>query len=465
MNPFKVGLVSTLSPEFGAARGGKDMADAEELLLKARHALESLGAEVTDPGEPTSERPQAKRHGHLLHQAGVHVLVMYVGHWTHGHTALALALAAQVPVVVWSDLRPMGTNLTGVGIVRGTFDEAGIPNSLLMGGFEDMQTLADLGVRCRAASALHRLRGQVLGIMGHRSMGMVAATVEPADWIRCFGVDVDDWDMLETVELARALADDNPQVIKYVDWVHREFGAVRVSDETVLASVKLYIITKEIIARRGYDFVAVKCLPYMPSIYTTFCFAIAMLNDDVDADGPKERVVCACESDGPGALTMQILKHLNGGPVLFADLFEVDPETHMATIANCGSQSTQFSSSREAVIWKPNEMVQFDWKIHGMCPFYVSRPGRMTVARLNRVKDEYVMLIVGGEAVEMPDQGIDFAPFVPLTYLRLDCDIHELLQNIRSNHVHAIYGDYGPDLVEICRLAGIRPIVLDPLPT
>jgi L-fucose isomerase len=439
------------------------MADAAVLLRKARQVLESLGAEVVDPGEPTSERPQAARHGHLLRRQGAQVLVNYIGHWTHAHTVLVAVMAAQVPVVIWSDLRPGGTNLTGVGAVRGALDEVGIANSLVMGGFDDPATMAELGVRCRAASVVERLRGQVFGLMGQRSMGMVTSTIDPSGWYSQFGIDVDDWDMLETVELGRAIRDDDPRVHRYMDWMYEAFGKVAVTRETLLASIKLYLVSKEIVETRGYDFVAVKCLPYMPSIYTTFCFAVAMLNDDSDADGPKKRTVCACESDANGALTMQIMKHLNGGPVNFGDIFEVDPETRIVTIANCGSQSTQLAPSRKDVNWLPNEMVQFDWLINGMCPQYTGKAGRVTLARLSRVKDEYVMLITGGEALERLGESVGFAPFCPRTYVKLDCDIAGLLQNLRSNHVSAIYGDYVSDLIEVCRLANIKPIVLEPV--
>ena len=462
MNKAKVGLLSTLSPEFGQAHGGKDMADARELLGRAALALRNIGVEVMDPGEPTSERPQAVRHGRLLHDRGVQALVLYVGHWTHAHTALAAVTAAEVPVIIWSELKPNGTNLTGVGSVRGSLDEAGIGCSVVWGPFDDRATLEDLGTKVRAASVLSRLRGQVFGLQGQRSMGMITSTIDPSGWYRQFGVDVDDWDMLETVERARAILDDDSRVRRHAAWVKAEFGGVDVTQESLLASIKLYLASKEIVQTRAYDFVAVKCLPYMPEIYTTFCFAIAMLNDDRDADGPKERVPCACEADANGALTMQILNLLSGGPVNFADLFEIDPLTRIATIANCGSQSTQLAAGPREVRWVPNEMFQFNWRFPGMCPRYVGRPGRVTLARLSRVAGHYVMLITGGEALPSPPETSEkkFADFCPRTIVRLDCAVDDLLQNMRSNHVSTIYGDYRADLIEFCRLADIRPVVL-----
>jgi L-fucose isomerase-like protein len=305
---LNVGLISTVSPELGRARGGGDMAHAVRLLERARRVLQGLGAEVVDPGQPTCERPQAARHGRLLRAKGAQVPVVYMGHWTHAHTAIAAVLAADVPVVVWSELRPGGTNLTGVGIFRGALDEIGHPNTLIMGGFDDTVALAALGAYCRAASARASLRGQVCGLMGQRSMGMMAA------------------------------------------------------------------------------------------------------------------------------------------------------------IANCGSQSTQLAPRRQDVHWVPNEMIQFTWRIHGMSPQYIGKPGRATLARLSRVKGEYVMLVTGGVAFEYPHEELErmFAPFCPRTFIKLDCDVSSLLENMRSNHVSMIYGDFGRDLVEFCRPSGVHPIVLEP---
>ena len=462
MRNVTVGLVSTLSPEFGAAPGREDKRDALQLLAQARAVLQELGASVVDPGEPTSTRTEASRHADLLRRSNIHVLLVYLGHWTHAHVVLALTASLRVPVVIWSDLRPGATNLTGVGVVRGTLESAGVRSWLVMGGFDDPDARRSLAAACQAASAVYRLRGQLFGFMGHRSMGMGTCTFDPSDWYRRFGLDVDDWDMLETVEKARALGDDDPRVSLYKDWITKTFGSSLVTDETIIASIKLYLISKEVVQTRGYDFVAVKCLPYMPSIYTTFCFAVALLNDDSDADGPKPRTVCACEADANGALTMQILNLLSDSAVDFADLFQIDRVTREAVIANCGSQATQLAKSRKHVRWLPNEMVQFDWRIHGMCPAYVCKPGRVTVARMSRVENDYVMLIAMGDALEREMPKDEFAPFCARMYLRFDCSVDELLQNLKSNHVNVVYGDYQQELLRVCELTGTRAIVLPP---
>ena len=196
-------------------------------------------------------------------------------------------------------------------MVRGSLDEAGIQNSLVYGDFDDPVCLQELKVRVLGAAAGIHLRGQLYGLMGSRSLGMYTAAVDANQWRRQFGLEVESWDQLEVIEKAREMPDQ--AVEDHLSWVRGEFGSIQVKDEVMRAAIKMYLASKQNIGDRGFDFVSVRCLPETPSTFTTFCYAIALLNDTNDAEGKKEAICCSCESDSNGALTMQILKHLGGG--------------------------------------------------------------------------------------------------------------------------------------------------------
>ena len=312
--------------------------------------------------------------------------------------------------------------------------------------------------RCTRRPAFRRLRGQVFGLQGQRSMGMGTATIDPAGWYRQFGVDVDDWDMLETVERARGLADDDPRVRRYADWVRSAFGGVRVTQDSLHAGIKLYLASKEIVQERGYDFVAVKCLPYMPSVYTTFCSAIAMLNDEPTRMGPRS-ALSPRVSQTPTVRYMQVLKLIGGGPVNFADLFELDPTTFMAHVLNCGSRPPSWrremgrdlGAQRDAAV-----RLAAAWHCRSTWP---SRPGdhRPYEPRRGPLRDADHRR----RGARRPAAGpASFGAFCPRTHIRLDCDVNELMKHVRSNHISSIYGDYRANLAEFCRLARVEPIML-----
>lgn len=454
-----IGLLSTLSPELNDIWGNTVQERATDRLVKARAVLESLGAHVIDTGELTTTHQKAAEHGRMLREQGAQVLLVYVGLWTYGSSVVAAASECGVPVVVWADTDVQYVGIVGASVCRGSLDEAGLTNCLIYGEMEDPITQRELAVRCMGAAAGTRLRGQTYGLMGSRSLGMYTAAIDPNQWRRQFGVEVESWDQLEVVEKAKALPDR--AVHHHLDWAKETFGRVLVSDDVMRAAMKMYVACKEIVARRAFDFVSVRCLPEMPETYTTFCYAIALLNDTSDAEGEKEAVCCACESDSNGALTMQVLKHLAGASVLFGDVRHISLEQNQVWISNCGSHATQLASSRREVRWVEHGFQEFEWKIGGAAPQFVCKSGRVTLARLTRVAGDYVMLIASGESEEYPREKLHqtYWSFSAHAFVTLDCDARAFAQELRSNHLTMVYGDYVPHLVECCRVLDIRPIL------
>ena len=135
---------------------------------------------------------------------------------------------------------------------------------------------------------------------------------------------------------------------------------------------------------------------YMPAVHTTFCLAISLLSDRSDHSGPKESMVCGCEADINATLTMQMMKTTNGGPVMFTDVLKLYYEKNEIGLANCGSSATDFAASRKQVFWVKEGLLEFDWKLGGTCPQYVTRAGRITLGRLSRVDGDYVLLLGAG---------------------------------------------------------------------
>ena len=455
-----IGLLSLLSPELHDVWGEPVRAPARDRLAQARAVLESLGARVVDPGELTTSRRVAARHGRLLREKGAQVLVLYVGTWSYGSAAVAAASECGVPAIVWTGTQVQHGGIIGASVCRGSLDEAGLINSMVYGEADDPVVRRELEVRCLGEAAGTRLRGQTYGLMGSVSLGMYTAAIDPNQWHRQFGLKVESWDQLEVVEKARALPDS--AVDDHLRWTRETFGGIAVSDEVMRAALKLYTASTEIIAREGFDFVSVRCLPEMPSSYTTFCYTIALLNDASDAQGEKEAICCACESDSNGALTMQILKHLAGPPVLMADVRTVNLDQGQVWLSNCGSSATQLACSRQDVHWVEHGFREFEWKIGATCPQYVCRPGRVTLARMTRIAGEYVMLITGGECLQEPREKLEetYWEFSPHAFVKLDADPRAFAQELRCNHLHVVYGDYVPHLVECCRVLGIRPIAI-----
>jgi L-fucose isomerase len=76
-----------------------------------------------------------------------------------------------------------------------------------------------------AGQAVSRLRGSTFGRIGGRPMGMYTAVADADQWIKTFGVDVeeiDQWEIVRRSELVRA-----KRAAAGADWLERNCAGVR----------------------------------------------------------------------------------------------------------------------------------------------------------------------------------------------------------------------------------------------
>ncbi|OGR24243.1 MAG: hypothetical protein A2139_11225 [Desulfobacca sp. RBG_16_60_12] len=328
------------------------------------------------------------------------------------------------------------------------------------GNFEDPATGLELLELCRVRSAATRIRHLTYGVCGARSLGMYTGVIDGNAWRTQFGIEVDGFDQAGLV--TEAMRIPGSRVEPHLAWVKSTFGKINVSDEVLGAQLRLYLAVKDIIAFRGYDFVSLRCLPEMPTAYTTFCLAHALLNDASDAEGPKPRVVCACEADSNGALTMMMLSLLSDAPVMMGDVWHVDKQSDVLRLSNCGSQPTDMAKSRKDVNLVPHQFTEFEWRIGACCPQAIAKPGKVTLARLGRVAGKYTCLITTGDALDIPLEEVagTFWGFSPHIFIHLDSGYAAFMQELRCNHMHVTYGDYKKQMAELCRMFDVRPILI-----
>jgi len=453
-----VGLISTMSPDKTWAPEVLERVASTHDVVKA--ALTELGFEVLDEGRLHRSPAEMAAAGRALRARGVQALALYVGTWTYSNAAAAAALEAAVPIVLWADAMPGTCGLVGATAARGGLAEVGVRAHLVYGRFDDERTRARVRSLLVSACAAMSLRGQVLGLGGGRTLGILTAACDPSDVLRRFGVDIDVFEQLEVIQRAEAMPDSAAEPC--LMWIHEAFGEVVALRDVMIRQVKLYLAIQEFARERGYDFLAVRCLPELPGIYTTFCLAHALLGDAEDHTGAKPRMVFSCEADINAALTMQLLLHLTGGPVLFTDLTEFDLDEGLLVTCNCGSQPTDFAPCKKDVRWEREGVHEFNWRYGGTCPQHVARAGEVTLARLSRCAGEYEMLIAPAEVVEVSRERLRRTIWErPHAFLRLHCDRDRFLDAVRSNHIHLVYGDWRAEVEEMSAVLGVRPVLVD----
>ncbi|MHC4713487.1 MAG: L-fucose/L-arabinose isomerase family protein, partial [Planctomycetota bacterium] len=264
------------------------------------------------------------------------------------------------------------------------------------------------------------------------------------------------------------LAEEVPEekVEKAFAWLKENVGEIKFDDkqlteEKLKTQIRHHEATKRIIAEHDYDFVGVKCHYEMSGHYCTQCLSAAFINDPYDWDGPKEPVVYACESDSDAALTMQILHHLTGDPVIFMDVRHYDKKHDVMVFCNCGSQSTWYANKSD----DPSDNLK-DTTLSPALSIYAgggahvnvqTKAGIATIARLNRsAGGKYRMTVIPAEFINLPKEvEQETTPEWPHVFAKLPFDHNVFLDNFSANHCHSVYGDHVEELRMICRMLDI----------
>jgi len=388
-----------------------------------------------------------------------HALIVHIPVWTEPLLTARIASLLPLPLVLLGNMRPETSSIVGLLGAGGALDQMGRRHLRVFDAAseESRQDVVALG---QASRTLHTLRGQTLGLFGGRSLGMITATADAAQWHQRFGVDIEQGDQSEIVSLAqRAPADE---VDRHLRWLTRQLGSVRFgagfSPEALERQVRGYLAIRLLARRKGYDFVGVKCQPELSDGYASHCVAHMLCNGTVDADGGKRLLVHACEADADGALTMQILHLLSGaGAVALLDVRWLDASNGVWTLANCGAMPAAFASDTgdQAGLARVSMVPHiFGTGGGGALPF-VATPRPVTLARLCRRDGEYWMAALRGE-VEARDPGAlaSTTAAFPQAFVRTRAGL-EFLQQFGSNHVHMVTGDHLRAVRAFCRIAGI----------
>lgn len=170
------------------------------------------------------------------------------------------------------------------------------------------------------------------------------------------------------------------------------------------------------------------------------------------------------------ALTMEIFKHLSGTPVLFADVRHYFADLDLFDLVNSGQHATYFAgkSFDPQVNLSKVELHPegFYFPAGGASVFHIAHPGEVTLARLSREDGAYRMHILRGEFVRLaPHQERELVAAVqpnwPHAFTRLACPAEAFLQSFPTNHIHGVYGDYVPELLQVCQILNVRPVLLE----
>ncbi|MBO0848169.1 MAG: L-fucose/L-arabinose isomerase family protein [Pseudonocardia sp.] len=462
----RIGLISISDGrDHVHARNAEFIASKQAGLVRS---LEAAGHRVVLGSDLVARNDLASSVAREVAAADVDVTIFYYSVWAFPHFTMLAADATRSPLVLVASTDPTEPGLVGMLAAGGALDQIGRRHTRLWGAPDDATLVAAAGAHARAAAAVASLRGSTFGRFGGRPMGMNTAVANTDEWMRRFGVDVEEIDQYELV--LRADKADAGEAAKAREWIERHAAGVhydgrKLTPELLERQIRSYLAIREIIAERKLDFSGIKGQPELTEHFATMDVTEAFLNDPYDWNGPKPVHVTATEADMDGALTMQLFHKVSGDPVLFADVRHYHADRDIWDLCNSGQHATWYAARSDdptTNLAKVNFYPEvFFFPAGGASVQHIAAPGRMTLGRLTRQNGEYRLQLMLGE-FETYDEATtrelvnQSTPEWPHAFARLDAPAELFLSRFGANHIHAVPGDLRAEMRAAADMLGVR---------
>ncbi|WP_181785759.1 L-fucose/L-arabinose isomerase family protein [Streptomyces phytophilus] len=461
----RIGLLSISDGRDYVQRDVRDHVSRAARELAAM--LGEAGHEVIVAPEHVESNVLATSQARWLAERHVDVTIFHHSVWTFPHFTMLAAEATTGPILMVANLDPQFPGMVGLLAGAGGLDQIGRVHARAWGDLADPAVRDRILTHVRAGAAVQQLRGSTFGRIGGRPMGMYTATANTDQWMKVFGVDVEEIDQWEIVR--RSEHADAARVKNARTWIERHAAGVqydgdRLTPELLERQIRSYYAMRELIEEWNLDFSGIKGQPELTANFATMDVAEAFLNDPYDWEGPKETHVTSTEADMDAAMTMQLLKLLSGDPVLFADVRHYDSDKQVWDLCNSGQHATWYAARSD----DPAENLRhvsflpevFYFPAGGASVQHLAAPGAMTFARLTRLRGEYRMHVMRGDLeqydAETNERMMRATTWEwPHAFARLSPTAEEFLTRFGSNHIHAVPGDYVADLRAVCAQLGI----------
>ena len=447
----------------------RDLADfTRQVETKIARELEARGHEVIRGSEVVWTNELATQVARQVGEAHPDLTIFNIPVWAFPHFSMLAARLTTGPLLLFSSIDPQYPGMVGMLAAAGGLDQIGRVYGRVWGDIAEPTVLQRVEVYIRAAAATSSLVGKTFGRIGGRPMGMYTAVANSDQWLKQFGVDVEEIDQWELVRRSEKF--ERTRLSSARAWLEERAAGVhydgkQLTPELLERQIASYYAMRELIDEWHLDFSGIKGQPELTTHFATMDITEAFLNDPYDWDGPKETHVCATEADMDAALTMQLLKGLAHTPVLFADVRHYHADRQIWDLCNSGEHATWFAARSDdpaenlsRVHFYPED---FYFPAGGASVHHLAAPGDFTFARLTRHSGRYRMHVLRGSLEqfdqETNEQLMHQSSYIwPHAFARMDADANEILGRYGSNHIHAVPGDYVEELRVICRLLDVE---------
>lgn len=438
---------------------------------KAISVLSGLPIELVAVEEVARTRQQINEAVDFLKGKNVDVLIAHTPCWTSPNLVVHGVQRMDIFTVILGNQDPGTHGCVGLLGASGALAQINFPHRCVRENYDEGAYRTKVFPILSAAAVKGKLKGSVFGLFGGRSIGIDTSNYDPMQWKRKFGVDSEHIDQVEIIRLAEKIPQERIDSMR--TWLENGVREVKYND-TKLTREKFdfqlacYLATKDLVREYEMDFIALKCMHELSNSYVPQCMTQALLANHEDAEGAKDTTPIACEADADGALTQQILRILSGGkPTFFADVSHIDNQRGKMYCVNCGAICVYYAgrSNNTSLNLKNIVVKQSVRPGGGGITYFNAAPGPMQLARLYRQDGRYKMAIIPCEAEEptreMLEEFIEArGPHqLPTLFAKVNFDLDAFINEYGSNHISGVEGCYREELLEVCKILDIDPVV------
>ena len=297
-----------------------------------------------------------------------------------------------------------------------------------------------------AAYAAKHLRTTRVGSMGYRDMLLYGTQFEGNSMRGQLGVEVEPFEMLETVRLQEAL--DPKEVSDAIVFVRKNWVFDKPCDDGVLETgVRYALAIGKKIETRGYEAITLIDVDGMKKLAGFPPAMVFMLLEQ------KYGVLTIPENDVMGAVTQLIAKSISGQIVPYLEYYEFFEQSMLIGVPDFVPSSATEGETH---------VLPTAFGLLSQSLLNVSRvkTGLVTCLRLIYQDGRYRMHMYLAEA-KTPAKWEECgwtppAPQLPsLEVFPLDCTVEEFAQKVSSQHVIICYGDHRQAVKDFCKLVDI----------
>jgi len=449
--PLTYGVAALARPTF-------DVPFAEDMKNRAFAALEAAGIRTVGPRELLFDRDAAERAVAAIQTAGpVDLLLILQVTFTDATMTVKLAREATTPLAIWAVPEPrIGGRLRlnaycGLNLAAHALGRAGVPHGWLYAAPDapdlaaSLQALATPAVavpsRARAVAAvadsradrvLDSLRGAKITVVGQHPDGFDTCEYDETLLFELAGMRVETVQLGRLFDKARGM-DPGRVGAARAGAAEQLEGLDGVDQQQLDRSFRVFCALEDLQQESHAKGLAVRCWPEMFTEYgCAACGPMAMMN--------QKQVPAACEADVNGSLSQLMLQELAGEPAWMADLVDITPADETAVLWHCGLAPLSMrdpEAHAEATIHTNRRMP--------LLHQFPIKPGRVTLARLSRARNETKLMIAGAEVIRAPMAFTGCSGTVRFDRPAADVG-RTIMEEGLEHHFALAYGDHRPAL-------------------